>query len=596
MECKAILIDAPTQGGKTHKCFEVISEKIEGFNKSLVLFVTQANSVSSVDQILQRVSDHVKLKHFHICRSKNTVLKDNIIIVDFWNTLNTNRMIEYVQTHNRHYKKLIIVIDEADQGNIIGIRERLNFISNVETNAPNTPIQVIFVTATVANLSKRILQISKQNDFHEYGIVGKILTEAVVEHQFAAPHQSYIGASWFLNNPDVWKELEFTPRDKETESKDSYIRDKENRMLSILNELPEYAKELSLVVSSNRIIDQEILSNNIIERSAYNVSVQLNNSNGKDLRMKYLSPEKHIIEWVIPFKQIYKFADRGKLKGIECKEDLTISHILQSTLFMNTHHQSRIENNTDATEFIKLKSISKIINRPDNYPKNPKVAIIAGTMAGRGITIQNPYIDFVCTSYCFTDISTKTDRGASNTQRFGRACGLLGDIFIRRENKPIMLSTKEILRAAIANEKSLFEINNKINENELIMLKSLVSHSDWVEILKEAQKEIKKPGKKQKIKSNDLIDGVDIVKFKSWMDEDCQLLVSKMVRYLYNMKGECITIERFKDAVGYVETIEKFESNIRGGQSVKSQYGKLWIVENGVVKKNMKLKINENLS
>ena len=58
---KAMLIDASTQSGKTRKCFELLTSKLaKQIGNSLVLFVTQANSTVSAEQIIQRGSSDEK--------------------------------------------------------------------------------------------------------------------------------------------------------------------------------------------------------------------------------------------------------------------------------------------------------------------------------------------------------------------------------------------------------------------------------------------------------------------------------------------------------------------------------------------------------
>jgi hypothetical protein len=60
---RAVLVDGFTQSSKTWKCFDVLSDKIDAMDGNvLVLFVTQANSASSVQQLLQRAQNHVGLR------------------------------------------------------------------------------------------------------------------------------------------------------------------------------------------------------------------------------------------------------------------------------------------------------------------------------------------------------------------------------------------------------------------------------------------------------------------------------------------------------------------------------------------------------
>ena len=66
---KAVLIDAPTQAGKTRKCFSVMQEKLKLVSKdgkTLVLFITQANSTAGASQVKQRASNDPAFANFDI--------------------------------------------------------------------------------------------------------------------------------------------------------------------------------------------------------------------------------------------------------------------------------------------------------------------------------------------------------------------------------------------------------------------------------------------------------------------------------------------------------------------------------------------------
>jgi metal-responsive CopG/Arc/MetJ family transcriptional regulator len=601
MTWKAVLVDAPTQAGKTNKCFEVISEKMSGIEKcdNLIIFITQANSIASVDQILQRVPTHSKLKNIfdsdNIFRAKDipeTFYQGNYMIVDFWNLRNTKNILEMAKNTTNTWDNVFIIIDEVDQGNLNGIKERLWFVHQVEKRIGCAEVKVIFITATVANLSKRILQIANTSTLFRSGIIRDIVRHKVVEHQFATPHESYIGASWFLQNKDVWTELEFSVEHK---------NEKETEVLEQICRLSDAHKEMTLIVTSNLTADHESLADRLT-RIGYNVVVQMNNANGKNLKVKYVEMNGKVSEWNIPFNKIYTEADNGNLSsfikrdidenklniktGILSKKDLNITHILQAALFMDCKKSRlRIKQNIPESEFNRLECISRLMDngelkRPNSFPENPRVAIIAGYMAGRGITIQNPYIDFVCTSYCFTDVCDNIHRGANNAQRFGRACGLIGDVFARRDVKPVMIATKNILKASVANEAALNDLAKKINNGDLVKLKDLITQDDWCEILKTTTKSFK--GAKT---DGEYIDGVDMKKFREWMKPENTTVIGKMVKYLYNNKNN-VTIDELKNGINYLGSDQQFMNRIDHGRSIKAEYGMLWHCKKSIVNIN----------
>lgn len=76
-------------------------------------------------------------------------------------------------------------------------------------------------------------------------------------------------------------------------------------------------------------------------------------------------------------------------------------------------------------------------------------------------------------------------------------------------------------------------------------------------------------------KEIDNIDGVDLIKLRDWMREDCNLLISKMIKFLYK-QNKPVSVDEFRMEVNYTESGEKFLNNIHVGRSKKSRYGMLW--------------------
>lgn len=617
---RAVLVDSFCQAGKTKKCFEILHEKITKQNgeNTLVLFVTQANSLASATQTIQRAKAssimNTIIPSTNIYKSNkipsDELLDSNYMIVDFWNSRNMGNMLDFVREHKYHFASIIIVIDECEQGHVKGLKERLGFVRNIEKSAPNSIVKVIFVTATVPNLSKSILQITKANELKfKTGVVSEIVNKPVVEHQFAQPHSTYVGASWFKNTPDVWRRLLF-PKKTSDMTKDDYITIKEKTVMEQVKALPKSSKELTMFVTSTRTCDHSSLAERLY-RSDYNVTVEMNGTNSKNFKVNYVDKFGDISTWNIPYSQIDSKADKGDLEtfrnsekklvytGICQKDDYTMSHILQASLFMMTDSEKRIKDNIVPDEFNKLDAISntimnldKSLRRPNDYPEKPRVALIAGHLAGRGITFQNPHIDFTCTSFCFTDTRDSIQRGATNTQRFGRACGMLSDVFARIDRKPILIATEGIMKDALANEAALQEKAEEIQNGTLFSLKDMVTKDEWDKLLKKTNEELKTSScEKKKVKilaeGEELIDGVSPTALKHYFKSK-NLLVSKMIRYLYGM-DKPITFQKFKDGIGYTKSDKQFVNNIQNGRGNNSTYGKLWVAENNFIQ------INDNI-
>lgn len=147
--------------------------------------------------------------------------------------------------------------------------------------------------------------------------------------------------------------------------------------------------------------------------------------------------------------------------GINGIEDLTLSHMLQACLRLGTEmHRDILKNIDDEDERIKLltiftrmKTMTGEWKRPDDYPRKPKIAMIAGNLASRGNTIKNPFIGFTFTSSLYYNGGKSPQCGALNAQAVGRSNGSLLETYTSITGiRPVLISTKTIMRDAIANE------------------------------------------------------------------------------------------------------------------------------------------------
>ena len=336
---RAVLVDSFCQAGKNKKCFEILASKMNKNTLGSVLFITQANSTASANQIIQRAINSDILKHAikaeNICRSKDAPTDgvahegDNVMIVDFWTSRNMSNMLDYVPINRSVFDEIIDVVDEAEQAGHKGLQERLSFIRSFEKYALASLIKVIFVTATVANLSKSILQIAKTNLVNfQSGVVHEIVNESVVERYFAEPHETFVGASWFKETPGVWKRVVFPQK----------VADQSKINMETVKALPDSAKELSLIVTSTLTSEHRSVADRL-NRIGYNVTVELNGKNNKNFTISFIDKSGGISTWDLPYHQIDTEPDQGDMEtfrssgkkivksGIEQKEDYTMSHI-----------------------------------------------------------------------------------------------------------------------------------------------------------------------------------------------------------------------------------------------------------------------------
>jgi hypothetical protein len=541
----------------------------------------------------------------------------NYMIVDYWNSRNTTAMLSFVEETEGMFPSIIVVVDECEQGGTKGLENRLSFIRKVEKKAPDSTVKIVFVTATISNLSKSITEIAKANELkYKKSVINRILNEPVVEHQFAKPHETYVGVSWFERKDEdrnVWWKVEI-PKKLPTQTKDQYAALKENIVMESITRLPPAAKELSMIVTSTRTSDHSSIAERLY-RSGYNVTVELNGTNKNNFTVKFVNKSSGISTWEIPYGEIDKRADRGDLEsywdkteeedvetGIMDSTDYTMSHVLQASLFMRTNQEERIKAHTRDFEFKKLEGISnsianmrKSLRRPIDYPRNPRVALIAGHLAGRGITIQNPGIDFTCTSFCFTDTKDALQRGATNMQKFGRACGSLGNVFAREGREPILIATHGIMRDALANEMALKEKAELLEDGTMISLKDLVTQFEWEKIMAKVEKRLatrdsngEATTEKMKVtsKTDKKIEGTNVSEAKlEGYFKSKKMLVGRMIKYLYKMDRK-ITRQEFKNGLNYDKSDAQFESNLFGGRSIGAYFGKLYNIEGDEIELN----------
>ena len=209
MSWTAALVESCTQAQKTRKTFEVLANKLHGNNQSILcLFITQANSTMSAMQIINRITHHEDLLELfpkdNIIRSSkfDEDFNGNLMIVDFWNSKNTLKMLDIVKEYQ--WDKIVIIQDECDSGNV---KAKLTFIQEVELYS-NAEINVIFITSTIPNYSEKIYKIFLEDiDMFKDSIIEKIITEKCIEKHHAKPHQSYVGTSWYKNTPGAWIDL-----------------------------------------------------------------------------------------------------------------------------------------------------------------------------------------------------------------------------------------------------------------------------------------------------------------------------------------------------------------------------------------------------
>ena len=501
------LIDGPTQSAKTWKVFDVLTKDVDTYKQKdesvLVLFITQANNVLMTHQVITRASQENSVTslfshiidtrdYIHLISKPKEACPPYVFLVDFWHKKKMQAMLNVVAARKWHH--VCVIIDEADQGSVNGVEARLGFLHRInETLYGKACLHLFFVTATVPHLCKCIHAIAHEyNDIlYSSHIISQIIHDDAVRHYYVSPKDIYIGPSWFgmHNDGEHWHKLEIQPRQAK-EGKDEYKIRWNNAVFESIGALPQSQKRLSLVMISTVTREHKIIAKSLLKKG-FNVAVELNATRNRSYTVYFQNGNDSVMcAWTIPVPQIENACHRHPQKFT----DITLPEVLQASLVMGTDYeepyvyQRMREIHTPSHTLEKLRFIYRLIasKRPDTYPQKPAIALIAGHIAGRGTTLQNPQIAFVCTSFCFMGRKDYAMRGAQNAQKFGRACGHLSEYHAKFGEKPVILTTEHVMNDALSNE---FAIQDKMQGKyddgvNKVNLKNFVSEEDWKRIYK----------------------------------------------------------------------------------------------------------------
>lgn len=597
-------LDAPTQSGKTRRVLDILAEHLEvmrGYGNCLILFVTQASMLSCVNQTMQRIKKHEKLSNHilsdHVLTTNTKIhhekadTSDNMVLCGRWHTDSTNMMLSFVKTKGHCFTEVIVVIDECDQGGEGGVKERLRFLDAVQQ--AKKMIRIILVTATTANMSKIVHRLSKANlpfsvDSLSYGIIHK----PIVYHEYVQPHDNYVSATWYRDTPGVWRDLVY-PKKQNRMSPIDYMDLKDLAVVKALAKAPDASKKLSLICVTTSQDRQRNIALKLLKTTGFNVVVLLNSyNNNKNYTVYYKNEAGAIKSWHIPYEQIDKAANGGKLAkgkvgnswklvntGINSEYDYTLPHVLCGALCMGTELEERVQSNSLPEEFAKLEMIQKCImqfdvamQRPDDYPEIPRIAVVGGSIASRGMTLQDPEVGFTYTLYCFDHTKDDNLQGANNTQRFGRASGALWQVY-EKDEKPIVICSSHILACACSNQEMIAEKAKAFSSGVPLMLAERVTESEYSEKIKQMKKLVQTEDKvKDKGKT---LDGVPLRLLHRWIDPSNKDIVAQMTQFLYHHEGP-ITPQQLKAGIGYKKDDKGFKSNIESGCSLNANNGHVW--------------------
>lgn len=531
------IVDGHTQSRKTWKTFEVVRK----YGSPICVFVTQANNSAIVTQVLQRArSDLFMCDVFQDFCDVNFKSKSKSkypgagaktrFLCGYWHDRTRKNVLDVLDDDRN---EITVVFDECDAGGARGLLERLCFVSDLHAKCGGAGgLNVVFVTATVANLCKSFLTLSGRipEDAQEYLIVQHVLKSKQIEHYYVHPAEEYVGPSWFIEN-DAWMQIRYPKRAKDNTE---WERERRACVLGYIGNIPHAKKRLVLIGVASRCDEQDMIGQALLDECGFNVCVLLNSGGGGGGSRNYIvyyASYAGVAKWELPYSKLESAIRQGHLDYINdvgtCKKiktgiahdmsNITLAHVLQAALIMGTESAPG-QCDMSVEEWLKLVGLHGSLSRPENYPCEPRIALVSGNMIGRGVTIQNPMIGFVCSAFVFTDTNDGAQRGAPNAQKLGRACGMLRELYVG-DKMPMLVATEKVLKDALINEMITHDKGSKLEQGKHVSLASFVSEDDW----KEYQKVIKdkvRPGKiiitKKKKRGVEMENsGIQLVRIKS---------------------------------------------------------------------------------
>lgn len=451
------IVTGPCQSRKTWTTLNLVNKLTS--EDTNCFFITQANNTAIVNQVITRCQSDAGMKSSYasfefISKHKydaSQVPKAPSIFAGYWHERTRHNVIDILTT--KSFPHIIIVIDEVEQGGLQGVYERLQFLCEVLDKVVN--VSIILITATIANLSACISKLVERGVDDNLNMQ-YLLTSSWQVHQVNI-HEDYVGLQWYIEN-DLVRTVSL--------SKDHQERIPE--AINIIRDTTAAQRRLALICISARQEDHTNISHQLLNHELFNVSLELNSADSKSFRVHYYSEQhREIRVWNLPIARITNQMKAGGLMAPP------LPFILQAALFLGTALHDTIKSKVEETsDWMILQAVSKLVSRPIDWPSEPYVAVVAGHMASRGMTLSSAQAYFMYRMYFYIDSPSSTQRGAPNTQRIGRSYGNI--MKLNAEIRPIIIATQSCIRDALANEILSSDVHD-----DVVDLQELVSPESW---------------------------------------------------------------------------------------------------------------------
>ena len=476
-------------------------------------------------------------------------LKTIPLVICLGNATQLKHVYDFIKETKKRVLLLIDEIDHVDYGDCETSKmiADINSISYQKIGISATVMDVVFCESSLK--SKNILVLSKPDDYR--GLVDILVKILEVD-----PNTRGIN-----NKVNTYKEI--LESDLNFELFLDYFSKTEPEYAFILNKcIPNICLIKNTRVNSN----QDLIFGGIIKKYSKNIVTIVYNGNG--IKMYYYGMIKIKIN----------------NKNIIPKEyaDIDITSALQY-----------LKDNGGVEKF-------------------PRIVIISGDYASRCTSfVTEDYVWHLTDMYYNPAASTPISEQIQNVGRLtGRNKGkshlhlhctnkvanalfygyhFCNEIIDRAKEKPLLDDGNEVQFSesvkSIQMNKKKFPVGRKlctkaeINRGDF----NLVNNDDGGKNIEEYKYKIdvielneqKTKLKKTETKVDGEIDGVKIQNLKRWMRDDCSLLISRMLKFLYK-ENKQITFEDFKQGIDYRGSDKQFKNNVQNGRGVKVQYGFVW--------------------
>jgi hypothetical protein len=522
------------QGGKTNGTIAIINNtftvdikndgEVEG--NTLVYVGTNANIVATRDQFYDRlcgqgnaynsrgISEHVDVDNIKTINNIDMIdFTKNAAIVSQHNSICEEKFINKFKRYKNNYSTIIIVGDEADQGQDKGFLGRLAIIQEIynisEQKRPY--IKVVQITATLYNLVKSIEKSKTPANIRKYPLLNQFIDGSYYEFPII-PKANYFGAEQMITL-EKFKIINFGKIPDEM-TEDEY---RELVVFKEISELPDKYKRYGYVIMSRLKANHQRYAKSLLD-CGFNVVIVVNSDGVRqgDYPMVYRSTSTQEIKYFnIPWSKIVKMANNGELSeysnvigynreevyqtSIKSAKNINIIDVINLINFPEDLLEGRLE------EYHKYCILNRTVKFPNDMPRNnqARIGLSGCDLFDRGTTLQDPSTDTVFTMGAQL-ATTKTDstNGAKDYQRFGRMNGNITSSFNRLDITPIFLTEVSVLenimtcrktlvhKFACAKEKvkATFEKGQTENIFKTEGIENVVSEKEYKDIKNQAKK------------------------------------------------------------------------------------------------------------